>query len=180
MKNFISILERSENIKNLLKVVLIIIILTTVTGCLKEEPTKIKLTGDNFSEYIILNVSLEDFEEEKTQGLFTTYEYRGVAKLKATTSLKKDVKVEDITIKGKLITYGKGWSLKEYDFELALDKDGKAEINKTISTGNYGLTIPDAPTIGDYYNYELQEGEFFVDKILITSVNGYVYDVIEK
>ena len=172
--------------KKVVRFLLMITILFTITGCgeKSKETVKIELNANNFSDYIILNVQLEDYERETTTGLITTYEYRGAATLKATTSLKKEVKVEDIVIKGKITTSGMCWNYLEFDFELILDKDGKAEFSKRINTGKYGLMSPEEPSLSKFYSnyinpYELKEGEFYADDneyILITSVTGSVYE----
>lgn len=166
-------------LKKLFNLMLTVTLVIAVTGCGKKEPVKVELTGENFNDYIILNVQLEDYERETTKGLFTTYEYRGAATLKATTSLKKDVKVEDIVIKGKITPYGTCWNFLEFDFELKLDKDGKAEFTKRINTGKYGLTSPEEPSLSKFYDYKLKENEFYADEeeyILITSISGSVYE----
>lgn len=169
--------------KKILSFLFIAILTITLTGCgsseKAKEPVKVELNAENFNDYIILNVQLEDYEKESKSGLFTTYEYRGASTLKATTSLKRDVKVEDIVIKGRIRTYGMCWSSLEFDFELVLDKDGKAEFSKRINTGSYGLMSPEEPTLSKFYEYELKENEFYADDneyILITSITGSIYE----
>lgn len=164
------------------KAVLILVItcgILALTGCGKKEPVEVELNAKNFNDYIILNVQLEDYEKESERGLFTTYEYRGAATLKATARLKKDVEVEDVVIQGKITPSGMCWNFLEFDFELILDKDGRAEFSKRINTGNFGLMSPDEPKLSKFYNYELKENEFYADEeeyILITSLSGSVYE----
>lgn len=167
--------------KKLLILLAIGIVTLTLTGCGKKEPVKIELTKDNFENYIILDVQLTDFEEESKQGLFTSYEYRGAANLVAKARLKKDVEIEDVVIEGKIMTSGLTWALNTYDFTLKLDKNGEADFSKKITSGNYGLTAPQEPSISSYFDYELKDGEFFLENntILITSISGNVYDTVD-
>lgn len=166
--------------KKLLCILLVAVALIGVTGCgeTKKEPTKIALTGENFSDYIILNVDIKNFKVEEQMGLVTRYEHRGVADLVAKARLKKDVKVEDVVIKGKITTGEMGWALKTYEFTLELDKDGEADFSEQITSGDFGLLKPKAPTMSKFYTYELKDGEFFLkDKeLLITSLEGNVIE----
>ena len=181
---YIKLNVRNKIIKHISLIVIPVLVIA-LTGCGTGKDTsnrktvKVALDSNNFKEYVILNVQLENYQMETTTGLFTTYEYRGSATLRATASLKKDVKVEDVVIKGKIMTTGMCWSLLEYGFELTLDKDGRAEYSSIINTGNYGLTAPQAPQISKYYN-ELKDNEFFADDnqtIVITSVTGSVSEM---
>lgn len=164
--------------KRIINTSLIIILIIILSGCQKKEPSKIELNEENFNDYIILDVDVTDFEKDTKMGLVTRYEYQGVANLKATARLRKDVNIENVIIKGKITTTGMCWSLKEYEFTLELDKNGEANYSKQITTGEYGLLIPDKPSLSQFYFYELKDGEFFLNdnKIVITSINGNVYE----
>ncbi len=54
------------------KAVLILVItcgILALTGCGKKEPVKVELNAENFNDYIILDVQLEDYEKESERGL---------------------------------------------------------------------------------------------------------------
>jgi hypothetical protein len=162
--------------KKVFCILLAFIVMFAISGCGKKE--KIELTSENMRDYIILDVQLDDYEKESKDGLFIT-NYRGTATLNATAKLKKNVDVEDVVIKCKITTSGSAWALNVYEFTLELDKNGEATYSKEITSGNYGITPPDEPSISRFYSYELQDGEFFYneeEKILITEISGSVYD----
>lgn len=166
--------------KKLLCVLLIVIALVGITGCgeTKKEPTKVTLTSENFSDYIILNVQFDDAETRTSSGILGT-EYKGVAKLNASARLKKDVKVENVVITGKVKTAGMLWSSKEFSFKLEMDKYGNATYSKDVETDYSSFLKPEErPLKGEFYNYELQDGEFYLDNkyILITSLSGSIIE----
>lgn len=104
--------------------------------------------------------------------------YKGTAKLNASARLKKDVKVDNVRINGRVITDGLCWASKIFEFTLELDKDGKAEYSKLISTGEAGMLKPDEPKI--YYNTfveqnEKRENEFCIKNALL-QVSGNVIE----
>ena len=158
---------------------LVAIVLFALTGC-KKEPVKVDLTADNFSKYIILNVQFDNADTKTKKGLLGT-EYKGTATLKATAKLKKDVNVEDVVIEGLVSPSGMLWSSETYRFKLELDKNGEAEYSKDVETDYSILKPEEQPILGKYYN-KVEDGQFLaVDgKVLITSLSGSVYDVIDN
>lgn len=113
----------------------------------QEEKTPVTLNAENFSDYIVLNVNLEDFENRTQIGILGT-EYEGIAQLHATASLRKEVEIDSLTIKGRIATNGFCWTFNVYDFVLDFNKDGEAESVSTIYSGQYLPALPDQPTIG--------------------------------
>ena len=147
-----------------------------------ETAVEVVLDSANFEDYIILNVKLDDITEETKRGLFGT-EYRGEAKLIASASLRKDVEVDSVKIKGRIMTDGLGWALKVYEFTLELNKDGEAEYSETIYSGDYGLIRPELPIIMNKKSLEsilsLANDEFTVEsnqKAVAVSVTGKIYE----
>lgn len=135
-----------------------------LSGCSTTQKEPVPLTSENFEDYIILDVTLDNFETETKPGAFGT-EYRGVAQLTATARLRKDVDVDNVTIKGKVETNGDLWYLNYYEFTLDLDKNGEAEDSQTIYSGEYTAFIrPEAPTItpANLNSIPLTEDEFIV------------------
>lgn len=125
----------------------------------KNTPKTIELNSENFEDYFIFDVSIDDFNVQKSGGLFSSY--KGTAKLNASAKLKKDVKLENVTVNGKIITSGLCWAGNVYSFTLDFDKDGKAEYSKTITTGDAGMLYPEEPkllTIDD-----VSDGEFILE-----------------
>lgn len=138
--------------------------LVLLSGCRAAQKEVIPLTEENFEEYIILDVTLDNFETETKSGIWGT-EYRGVARLTATARLRKDVELDNVTIKGKVETNGDLWYLNYYEFTLDLDKNGEAEDSQTIYSGEYTAFIrPEAPTItpANLNSIPLTEDEFIV------------------
>ena len=153
-------------------IAIIAIISITIVFNKKNEPKVIELGSDNFEEYIILDVNIGDFNVEQGRGLYSWY--KGVAKLKATARLKKDVQINEVVIKGRIGTSGLCWASKSYDFILELDKNGEAEYSKQITTGDAGMLYPDEPSICTYL-YEANENEFLVKNAYI-EVSGSVIE----
>ena len=147
-----------------------------------EEPVAIILDSSNFSDYIILDVKLEDIEREQRTGLFGT-EYRGSDQLIAEASLRKDVQVDSVVIEGRIVTEGLGWALNIYDFTLELDKDGEAEYSNTIYSGEYGILMPDNPNMMNSTMLQgaltLNTNEFITevdDGAVALQVSGTIYE----
>ncbi|MDD3241859.1 MAG: hypothetical protein PHQ64_03735 [Bacilli bacterium] len=164
--------------KKMIDAIILLMLCILLSGCVgKKEPVAITLNKDNFEEYIILDVQLNEFEKQSQRGLVTRYEYRGSAKLEAKARLRKDVKVENVIIKGKILTSGWCWAANTYEFTLELDKDGRAEYSETIYSGDYGLASPEEPSISSAIDrwVDVQENEFIVDNIII-QVDGVVYE----
>lgn len=166
------------NLKKSLCLLLMIVTLFGLTGCgseAKKESEKIELTSENFNDYVSLSAGIENFELETQQTDFFT-NYRGVADLVAKAELKKDVKAEDVVIKGQVTVGEVGWSFSVYDFTLELDKDGKATFTKQITSGDFGMMKSVEPSLQGFYTYELKKDEFFLNdkRILITSLSGSV------
>ena len=168
--------------KKIFLVILSLCLIISMVGCgqsekiEQKEPTEIQLTKENFDEYIILNVNIKDFEIDYSTGLFTSYEYTGIANLEVEARLKKDVKVNNVKISGRISTTGKCWAMKNFDFSLQLDKNGEGDISNQITTGDSSLLKPDRPTLFKFYNYSPSGNEFLIndDEVLITSLEGTV------
>lgn len=150
---------------------------------IEEEPVAVTLTSENFSDYIILDVKIDDFEEENQIGLFGN-EYRGAATLSATASLRKDVEVDSVIIEGRIVTDGLAWALNVYNFTLELNKDGEANYSDTIYSGEFGLLRPESPTIMSTPMLDmalsLNENEFITsvdnDGGVAIQVSGTIYE----
>ena len=56
-------------------------------------------------------------------------EYTGIANLEVEARLKKDVKVNNVKISGRISTTGMCWAMKNFDFSLQLDKNGEGDIS---------------------------------------------------
>ncbi len=69
-----------------------------------------------------------------------------------------------------------GW--KQLFFEVILDREGKADITESITTGKCPLLRPDNPNITRFYTYDLKAGEFFVNdkRYVIYSIFGNIYE----
>lgn len=158
---------------------LVAIVLFALTGC-KKEPVKVDLTADNFSKYIILNVQFDNADTKTKRGLLGT-EYKGTATLKATAKLKKDVNIEDVVIEGLVSPSGMLWASETYKFKLELDKNGEAEYSKDVET-DYSILKPEEKPLLGIYTGNVEEGQFLTmdNKVLITSLSGSVYDVIDN
>jgi|GEM_PF-3385078 hypothetical protein len=139
----------------------------------KNEPKVVKLGSENFEEYFILDVDIEDFNVERGRGLYAWYQ--GTATLKAKARLKKDVQVDGVVIKGRVITSGLCWASKVYNFTLELDKNGEAEYSKQITTGEAGMLYPEEPGFGTYL-YEANENEFLVKNAAYIEVSGSIIE----
>lgn len=147
----------------------------------QKEPIEIQLTKENFDEYIILNVNINDFEIDSSRGVsyllgYDSYEYTGIANLEVEARLKKDVKVNNVKISGRISTTGMCWAMKNFDFSLQLDKNGEGDISNQITTGDSSLVKPDRPTLFKFYNYSPSGNEFLInnDEVLITSLEGTI------
>lgn len=117
----------------------------------------IELTKDNFNEYCIFNVSLDDFlisGEPYVNG------YDGCVTLNISTALKKDVVLENGVINGKVILNGFGWAAKVVEFTLELDTKGECRYSQQIKT-NSGMLPPETPTF--FILKELSHAEPFVE-----------------
>ena len=161
----------------IISIICIILAIISITSIIivankKNEPKIIELGSENFEEYIILDVNIEDFNVEQGRGLYSWY--KGVAKLKATAKLKKDVQVDGVIIKGRIGTSGLCWASKTYDFILELDKNGEAEYSKQITTGDAGMLYPDEPSICTSL-YEANENEFLIKNAYI-EVSGSIIE----
>lgn len=137
------------------------------------EPKLVKLGSDNFEEYIILDVDIENFNVERGRGLYAWYQ--GTATLKAKARLKKDVQVDEVIIRGRVITSGLCWASKTYSFILELDKNGEAEYSKQITTGEAGMLYPEEPSFSTYL-YEPNENEFWVKNTAYIEVSGSIIE----
>lgn len=165
--------------KKILSLLLVLVTIITITGCGKKEPVKVDLTSDNFNDYIILNVQFDN-ADTKTKSSIMGREYKGTATLKATAKLKKDVDVENIVIEGSVSPSGMLWASEEYTFKLELDKNGEAEYSKDVET-DYSILKPEEKPLLGMYTGKVKEGQFLAmdDKVLITSLTGSVYDIVE-
>lgn len=154
--------------------ILAIVVITSIIIVLnkKQEPKIIELGSENFEDYIILDVDIENFNVERGRGLYSWY--KGVATLKAKARLKKDVQVNEIIIKGRIGTSGLCWASKSYDFILELDKNGEAEYSKQITTGEAGMLYPDEPSICTDL-YKANENEFLVKNTYV-EVTGSIIE----
>lgn len=155
----------------ILMVFVVVIVKATFISNKKKEPQIIELNSENFNEYIILNVSIEDFNVENGRGVYAWY--KGVAKLKASARLKKDVQINDVVINGRIELSGLCWASNSYSFILELDKNGEAEYNKQISTGEGGILYPDEPKF--YTVRKPIENEFLVKDAYI-QVSGSIVE----
>ena len=176
--------------KKIFLVILNLCLIISMVGCgqsekieqeKQKEPTEIQLTKENFDEYIILSVNINDFEIDSSRGVayllgYDSYEYTGVANLEVNARLKKDVKVNNVKITGQIETAGMGWTFKKFDFSIQLDKNGEGEISNQIMSEENMLVKPDRPTISEFYNYSPSGNEFLInnDEVLITSLEGTV------
>lgn len=151
-----------------------------------KEPTAITLNADNFNDYIILDVKIEDFEKETKMGLIGP-EYRGSAELSASASLRKDVAVDNVVIQARIVTEGFGWDYNIYSFTLELNKDGEAEYSAAIDSGDYMAVLsPEAPSImktsmiDNGLAITLDENEFITsvdnDAGVAIQVSGTIYE----
>ena len=136
------------------------------------KPKIIELNKDNFQDYIIFNLSLDDFEIENGSGLYAWF--KGTAKLNVSAKLKKDVEVDNVVINGRIHLNGLCWAGNNYTFTLELDKNGEAEISKEITTGEAGILKPDEPILlsSEYY---LQDGEFILENAYL-EVSGNIIE----
>lgn len=146
------------------------------------EPVAVTLDSSNFSDYIVLDVKLEDIEQEERRGLLGL-EYRGSAQLTAEASLRKDVQVDNVVIEGRIVTWGMLWNYNIYNFTLELNKDGEAEYSNTIYSGEYNLFSPENPTLMNademQRSLELNENEFITevdDGAVAIQVSGTIYE----
>lgn len=164
--------------KRVVSFLLVVVALFTLTACgsQSKEPAKIELTKDNFENYFLVDASISDFSSQ-LKSSFGVKSYEGYANLKVTVIPKKEVKIEDVTIKGKVTLSGTCWTGNKASFDITLKLNGEAEYTKDISSGTCSMWQPENPTISRFYNYESVENEFLVndEKILITSISGSIY-----
>ena len=164
--------------KKIFSLLLVVFAILAVAGC-KKEPVKVDLTSENFNDYIILNVQFDN-ANTKTSSTILGTQYKGTATLKATAKLKKDVDTENVVIEGKVSPAGMLWASEEYTFKLELDKNGEAEYSEDVETAYSILKPEEKPILGKYYG-KVEDGQFLVfdEKVVITSLSGSVYDIVE-
>ena len=134
----------------------------------------VTITADNFGDYFILDVDVENFEVDEKPGI-SMRQYRGVADLVATARLKKDVDVEDLVIDVSVLLSGMLWTGSRYTLQLQFDKDGYAEEKLEIMTEYNGLE-PDRPELYPASKLStLKEGEFEYENATI-KVSGTIYE----
>ena len=142
---------------------------------LNSAPRKsVTITEENFKDYFILDVAVENFEIDKKPGISIT-QHRGVADLVATARLKKDVEFEDLVIEVSVLTSGMLWTGNRYTLQLQFDKDGYAEEKLNIMTDYNGLE-PDRPELYPASKLStLEDGAFEYENATI-KVLGTIYE----
>lgn len=167
--------------KKILSVLFIAILAITLTGCgsseKSKEPVKIELTKDNFETYFTVDANLSDFSSQLKSSIGIK-SYEGYANLKVTITPKKEIKTENVVVKGKITLGSLCWAGNKEYFDMTLKLNGEAEYTRNITSGNCSMWQPENPTISRFYEYEPKDDEFLVneDKILITSISGSIYE----
>lgn len=169
-----------KRMRKILSFLLVTLVLFSITGCGNkvEEPVKIELAKDNFETYFTVDAQLSDFNS-KLKSSIGLKSYEGYANLKVVVSPKKEIKAENVVIKGKVILGSLCWAGNKEYFEISLKLNGEAEYPKNITSGTCSMWQPENPTISRFYDYKPQENEFLVndEKILITSITGNIFEL---
>ena len=134
----------------------------------------VTITEDNFEDYFILDVAVENFEIDEKPGISVT-QNRGVADLVATARLKKDVEYEDLVIEVSVLTSGMLWTGNRYTLQLQFDKDGYAEEKLEIMTEYNGLE-PDRPELYPASKLSTLEAGAFEYENATIKVLGTIYE----
>ncbi len=169
--------------KKFLNILLIITIVISFCGCKNEkekelEPVLVEINENNFDEYFYIKADISDFRQENNNSALAS-SYIGYANLKITISPKKNIKTENLVIKGKASLNGICWSRNYPYFEVSLDNTGNGDRTQAIQSEICYYMRPDSPVVSHFYSYELKENEFYVnDKAFVLyKITGNVYEL---
>ena len=159
--------------KKVLSLLLALVMCVSLCAC-GASGNPVTITEENFEDYFILDVSVENFEIDKKPGISVT-QNRGVADLVATARLKKDVAYENLVIEVSVLTSGMLWTGNRYTLKLQFDKNGYAEEKLEIMTDYNGLE-PARPELYPASKLSTLEPGAFEYENATVKVLGTIYD----